>query len=358
MTKQPILPIAQAQSPFFLGVDVGGTNIKIGLVDDAGMTLAFKSIATQEPAGPEQAVQRISRTCHGLCSSVDLNISDVAQVGLGTPGTMCLKRGVLLQPPNLPNWHEFPIRQSLSDATGRPVTFVNDANAAAFGEFWIGTGAKYESLAMLTLGTGVGGGIISEGHMINGSNSFGSESGHIIIDCRPDARLCVWGGGRGHLEAYASASAVASIASERLHAGAKSCMRSIFDKHGTVTAKQVHEAALLGDDFALALVDETAYYLGIGVATTVHTTDPGLVVLGGAMDFGGRDCPIGNRFLQGIVNEFKNRTFENVYRGTKIDFATLGGDAGYLGAAGLARQAFGANSNHGMASSTLALERN
>lgn len=359
MTKQPIHPSSQARSPFFLGVDVGGTNIKIGLLDDTGATLAFKSIITNEPAGPGQAVERIASTCRELCASVDLELTAVRCIGLGTPGTMCLKRGLLLQPPNLPNWFNFPIQQALAEATGRPVTFVNDANAAAFGEYWVGTGADFESLAMLTLGTGVGGGIISEGHMINGSNSFGSESGHIIVDCRPDARLCVWGGGRGHLEAYASASAVAAIATERLESGAESSLQAHLREGGSVSAKQVHDAALANDSFALSIVDETAYYLGIGVATTVHTTDPGMVVLGGAMDFGGRNCAVGQRFLRGIVEEFKNRTFSNVFSGTQIDFATLGGDAGYIGAAGLARQAcHHDNSSSTVMNAPLALDRN
>jgi glucokinase len=171
-------------------------------------------------------------------------------------------------------------------------------------------------------------------------NSFGSETGHIIVDCRPDARLCVWGGGQGHLEAYASASAVAAIAGERLQAGAKSSLKQVWEGKGRVSARALYEAAREGDAFALEIIDETAFYLGIGITTTVHSVDPGLVVLGGAMDFGGRGCPVGQRFLQGIVDEFERRTFPNVFAGTKIDFANLGGDAGYIGAAGIARQAY------------------
>ena len=340
MTKQPILAAADAEPPLFLGVDVGGTNTKIGLVDNQGKTLAFESIETREEDGPGPAVERMAGTCRRLCAQVELAIDDIPYVGLGTPGTMCLQRGMLLHPPNLPHWFEFPIRDELSRATGRPVAYVNDANAAAFGEFWIGTGARCQSLALLTLGTGVGGGLISEGRLINGVNSFGSETGHIIVDCRPDARLCVWGGGRGHLEAYASASAVAAIAEERLDAGGESSLKATRAAEGKVTARMVYEAARAGDTLALQIVDETAFYLGVGITTTVHSVDPGLVVLGGAMDFGGRNCPVGQRFLQGIIDEFERRTFSNVFAGTRIEFASLGGDAGYLGAAGIARQAF------------------
>lgn len=340
MSKQPLISTSVAEPPFFLGVDVGGTNIKIGLVDNQGRTLAFRSIKTLEAEGPQPAIERAAETCRQLCEGAGLRLADIAHVGLGTPGTMCLRRGMLLHPPNLPHWFEFPIRDALSQATRLPVAFVNDANAAAFGEFWVGTGASSDSLALLTLGTGVGGGLISEGRLINGVNSFGSETGHIIVDCRPDARKCVWGGGAGHLEAYASASAVAAIAEERVAAGEASQLKQMQQEQGKISARMVYEAALAGDRLALSVVDETAKYLGIGITTTVHTVDPGLVVLGGAMDFGGKQSPVGRRFLQGIIDEFERRTFPNVFAGTIIDFATLGGDAGYIGAAGIARQAY------------------
>lgn len=339
-TKQPIVPLARSKAPYFAGVDVGGTNIKIGLVDDSGQTLAFNSIATDEHLGPQQAVDRSAATIRSLCQTAGLSLEQVARVGLGTPGTMCLRRGILIDPPNLPNWHHFGIRDALKLAIGKPVSFINDANAAAYGEFWIGTGAKHDSLALLTLGTGVGGGIICEGQLINGINSFGSECGHVIVDCRPEARLCVWGGGRGHLEAYASASAVAARAEEAIRGGAVSSLGQLLMHGKAITAKRVYEAAVQGDAFALKIIDETAVFLGVGITSIVHTADPGLVVLGGAMDFGGANSPVGQRFLDGIRREFKERTFAHVCDGTTIDFATLGGDAGYLGAAGTARQDF------------------
>ncbi len=337
-TNQPITPLDKSQGPYFAGVDVGGTNIKIGLVDDLGQTLAYDSISTDEHLGPQQAVERCAATIHELCEKIELPIGQVVRIGLGSPGTMCLKRGMLLDPPNLPNWHYFAIRDALQTAAAKPISFINDANAASYGEFWVGTGAKHDSLALLTLGTGVGGGIIIDGHLLNGMNSFGSECGHIIVDCRPDARLCVWGGGRGHLEAYASASAVAARADEALRLGAVSSLSQILMHGKAITAKRVYEAAMIGDEFSLGLIDETAMYLGVGVASIVHAVDPGLVVFGGAMNFGGTASPIGERFLDRVRAEFKERTFSHVYDGTTIDFATLGGDAGYLGAAGTARK--------------------
>jgi glucokinase len=337
-TNQPIVSLEKSKAPYFAGVDIGGTNIKIGIVDDLGQTLGFESIETDEESGPQQAVERSAKTIRELCLKVGLAFENLVRVGLGSPGTMCLKRGMLLDPPNLPHWHFFAIRDAMESAIAKPVSFINDANAAAFGEFWIGSGTYHSSMALLTLGTGVGGGIITDGKLINGVNSFGSECGHVIVDSRPDARLCVWGGGRGHLEAYASASAVAARTEEALRAGAVSSLNQVLMNGKPITAKRVYEAAVAGDEFSLKIIDETAVFLGVGVTSIVHAVDPGMVVLGGAMDFGGAKSPIGQRFLNGIRAEFKERTFPHVYEGTTIDFATLGGDAGYIGAAGTARQ--------------------
>lgn len=330
----------QYSPPFYFGVDIGGTNIKIGLLDDAGQTLGYDSISTHEPEGPEQAIRRSAETCRSLMQAAGLNAADIPFAGLGAPGPMCLRRGLLLDPVNLPHWHEFQIQSALEEALQIPVGFVNDANAAAYGEYWVGTGEQFQSLVLFTLGTGVGGGAIVDGRLVNGINSFGSETGHIIVDCRSDARLCVWGGGRGHLEAYASASAVAARATERLQSGEASRLSELLMSQGAITAKDVYEAAEAEDQLALDIIDETAFYLGVGTASVVHSFDPGIVVFGGAMDFGGAQSPVGRRFLQGIETEFHSRTFPNVRDGTRIKFATLGGKAGYIGAAGIARQEF------------------
>ncbi|XZE43708.1 ROK family protein [Pirellulaceae bacterium SH467] len=334
MTSQPILNIAEAHSPFVFGIDVGGTGIKIGLVDDHGNTVGFRAIPTEEPRGPADAMRRVAATCHEMLAELGLSLRDVRRAGLGTPGSQDIPKGMLIEPPNHPHWHHFPIVACLEKEIGLPVSFANDANAAAFGEFWVGTGRVYRSMVMLTLGTGVGGGVIVDDRLVVGQNSFGGECGHLIVDSSPEARLCVWGGGRGHLEAYASASAVAARAQEKLAAGAASSLQSLQQP---VTAKRVYEAALQKDSFSLELIDETAEYLGIGIATLVHILDPGLVVLGGAMDFGGNDCPIGQRFLTETIRSFHQRSFEYVAQGTRVEFASLGGDAGYLGAAGIAR---------------------
>ena len=336
-TKQPIISLSKAAYPLFLGVDVGGTNTKIGLVDNVGNTFGFVSIETEEPRGPADAMQRVVKASKKMLASIGLTLEQISRVGLGTPGSQDIPKGMLIAPPNHPHWHNFPIVACLEKEIGLPVSFANDANAAGWGEFWIGTGAKFSSMVLLTLGTGVGGGIIIDNKLVVGHNSFGGECGHLIIDPSPDARLCAWGGGRGHLEAYASASAVAMRAKEKIANGAKSLLS---DPTKEVTAKAIFEAANLNDELALEIIDSTADYLALGITTMVHMVDPGLVVLGGAMNFGGSNSPIGRRFLARIQATFQERTFEYVFNGTTIDFASLGGDAGYLGAAGIAQADF------------------
>ncbi len=333
-----LIDLSLAEPPFYWGVDIGGTGIKIGLVDSLGRTLAFETIPTRESEGPDSAMQRIAEMIRG--QEQRLGIAErVDRIGLGAPGPMDLPRGYLVAPPQLPSWWDFPIRDRISGLLDRPVSFLNDANAAAYGEFWLGSGCDADSMVLLTLGTGVGGGIVVDGELVNGVNSFGSECGHIIVDPSPTAQLCAWGGGRGQLEAYASASGVVQRTHQRLTEGAASSLSGLLGgSNRELTAKKVYEAAVEGDTLALEMVDETARWLGLGITTLVHTLDPGLIVLGGAMNFGGPDSPIGDRFLRGISDEFRDRTFDNVYQGTTIRFASLGADAGYLGVAGFARK--------------------
>lgn len=329
--------LREAMRPFYVGVDVGGTNIKLGLVDDAGRVLAQGKIPTREETGPADAVMRIDRAVRALLAEHGVSFDDVRAVGLGTPGPMDIPRGLVLELPNLPHWTRFPIRDELQRVCGKPVAFNNDANAAAFGEFWVGSGRGGDSMILLTLGTGVGGGVIVNGRLVEGVHSFGSECGHILIDSSPTARYCVWGGGQGQLEAYASASAVVARAEEQLDAGAVSSLQSRRQSE-PLTALMIAEAAAAGDPFAQEIVRETARYLGIAIVTLVHVIDPGHVVLGGAMNFGGAGTPLGRQFLADVRTEFGRRCYETVLD-TRIEFALLGGDAGFIGAAGLARQA-------------------
>ncbi|MCA9178023.1 MAG: ROK family protein [Planctomycetales bacterium] len=335
MTSQPLIPLSDATLPLFIGVDVGGTSIKVGVVDDRGATLGFTRVSTEPYQPGEQAVARVGVALAAMLEDREIDRTLIRGVGLGSPGTMDIPTGMLLEPPNLYAWHQFPIRDTMQSVLGLPVTFANDGAAAAYGEFWLGAGREDPSIVMLTLGTGVGGGIIHRGRSIDGEHSHGSECGHVIIDSRPDARVCSCGQ-PGHLEAYASATAVVARTREALQRGRSSTLEHVTSE---LTALDVAEAAAAGDALALEIVDETADYLAIGIVSVVHTIDPNMVILGGAMNFGGMASAVGRRFLARIQSQFRAKTFPTLAERTKIDFAALGGDAGYLGAAGLARSA-------------------
>jgi len=213
---------------------------------------------------------------------------------------------------------------------------VNDGAAAAYGEFWVGAGQEMNSLVLLTLGTGIGCGIIVNGFSIDGENSHGAECGHIIVNPAPDARWCNCGQ-RGHLEAYSSATAVVRRTQEMLDAGLKTSIRPRVEAGEPLTPKLVAEEAEVGDPLAGQIVMDTAFWLGVGLVNLIHTIDPNGVLLGGAMTFGGKDTALGRRFLDRIKQEIDARAFALLAERLKLDLASLGADAGYIGAAGIAR---------------------
>jgi len=327
---------ADAQKPFFVGVDVGGTNIKIGLVDELGQTLAYHTMPTEQDKGAEDACVRAAAAIAKLIGDAGVARGDVVRAGIATPGPMDIPAGMILKPGNLPGWWDFPIRDRLSFHLGVPVTFANDANAAAYGEFWRGAGAQYNSMVLLTLGTGIGGGIIIGDTLVEGAHSCGGECGHILVNPAKDA----WQdslGKSGSLEAYANAGAVVRRATDALGASASSSLARRHRQGEPITPRLVAEEAERGDEIARYVVMETAHWLALGIVTFVHTIDPDAVVLGGAMNFGGPSNPLGREFLQKIRDEVRPRILEPLRDAVKIEFASLGGDAGYIGAAGLAR---------------------
>ena len=333
----PSVSITDAQHPLFVGVDVGGTTIKLGIVDDVGSTMASTKIDTDAAVNVEETLQRLAGALRKLLADHQLSLDDLAGIGLATPGTMDIPAGMILEPPNLPGWRHYPVRDELCRLCNQvPIAFSNDGAAAAYGEYWIGTGRQYDSMVMLTLGTGVGGGIIVDGAAIDGAHSHGSECGHIIVDASDAARTCSCGQ-PGHLESYASAKAVVGRTTEALQEGAESSLQQLLASGQPVTALAIYQAAESGDLLARSIVTETASWLAIGIVTLLHTIDPALVVLGGAMDFGGHESPLGREFLDTIRQQVRERTFPVIAEQVTIDFASLGGDAGYIGAAGLGR---------------------
>lgn len=337
------LPLADAQRPLYAGVDLGGTNIKAGLVDDRGRTVAFHTESTHAARGPEDTAARMGRSVHTLCDLAGIGIDDVARVGLGTPGPQDIPTGVIIRAGNLPGWDGFPVRDRVALHSGREVTFANDANAAAYGEFWVGSARDFSSLVLLTLGTGVGGGIIIGDLSVDGAHSHGSECGHIIVDSSETARMCPCGQ-PGHLEAYASATALKARAQESLRADGTSGLARAVAAGEELTPILIAREAGAGDRVAMELVMDAARWLGIGIVTLMHTIDPEAVVIGGAMTFGGEEAAVGKAFIDRVRQEVRSRTFPTLAEKTPIRYASLGGDAGYIGAAGLARLAHRATS--------------
>ncbi len=335
---QELLPLAAATAPFYIGVDVGGTNVKLGLVDDNGATIATSQIPTNVPLGPDKAVGCIATTLLQLVEEAGLVMDDVGCVGLATPGTQDIPGGMMLVPHNLPGWKDFPIRDRLAAACQKTVVFANDANAAAFGEYWVGSGKDYKSVILLTLGTGLGGGIIIDGLSIDGENSHGSECGHIIIDYNDDARMCPCGQ-RGHVEAYCSAKALCKRTAEALEAGVASSLNKPIAAGEELTPLMIANHATAGDQLANELIMQTARYLGVSIVTLINTINPTAIVLGGAMTFGRHETELGRAFIEQVRQEIQTRGFPIPAKKTIIDYAKLGGSAGYIGAAGIARAA-------------------
>jgi glucokinase len=330
------MPSAINQMPLFVGVDVGGTNIKLGLLNETGDVLANSSIATDQERGPEDGCQRMKDAVRALIAKAQVEPNAVVRAGLVTPGPIDISRGMILRPGNIPAWWDFPIRERLSHHLGLPVTFNNDANAAAYGEFWKGAGAQYQSMILLTLGTGVGGGIIIGDMLIDGVHSCGGECGHILVDPSDDAPRDSLGKS-GSLESYCNASALVHRVTQAIAGGAKSTLLDGRREHHELTPLVVAQAAEAGDELAKRCIMETARWLGIGIVSLVHTIDPDAVVIGGAMTFGGDSSPLGQEFLTRIREEALPRLLEPLRKVVRIEFATLGGDAGFIGSAGLAR---------------------
>jgi glucokinase len=326
---------ADRRPPFYLGIDLGGTNIKSGVVDDLGHPLSSVSLATEAERGPDAGILTLAEAGNRAVAASGLTWDQITGVGLGSPGTMDLSRGMLLEPPNLPGWNQMPIRDLLAKKLDKPTVLQNDANAAGYGEYWAGAGRNTRSLVLFTLGTGIGCGIVEEGRIIEGRNSHGAECGHIIIQM-DDGRMCSCGK-RGHLEAYASATALVKRAHEALAETAQhSLLRDI--PHDELTSRSINDAARAGDGLALCLMRDTARYLAVGAVCLMHTIDPDIVLFSGGM------IAAGQVFLDAIRQHIKAMAFPTPAQKVRVEYAQLGGDAGFIGAAGCARMAFGKQS--------------
>ncbi len=251
-------------------------------------------------------------------------------MGLGAAGTIDAVGGRIVEASNLPLWNGFPIAPRLGARLGRPTVLLNDANAAAFGEYWAGAGRSTQSLALFTLGTGIGCGIVESGRILEGRHGLGGEYGHVTIQM-DGGRLCSCGR-TGHLEAYASANSLVRRAVEALELEPGSTLGDCLAA-GTLDGRSIARCASEGDPLAIRLIRETARYLAVGASTVMHSIDPDLILFGGGM------IAAGSGFLEAIRVEIQGLAFPSAWTVTRVEFASLGGDAGFIGAAGWARRA-------------------
>jgi glucokinase len=323
--------------PVFLGIDVGGTNVKVGVVSNDGKILAQASVPTEPHLGPDHGVRQMTLAAHQAVQQLSMPFEAIAAVGLATPGTMDIPAGMLLNPPNLPGWDNFPVRQKVADALQRPTILQNDANAAAYGEYWAGVASEADSLVFFTLGTGLGGGLIVDDTIVQGEHSHGSELGHTIIEM-DNGRLCKTGQ-FGTLEAYCSATALIERFHEAMQQGHTSSVSGRMDDVTALSPLLIAEEAEKGDELSRVLILEMARCLGTATTSICHVIDPTMVLLGGAMTFGRHETEIGRAFLERVRTEFRRRAFPVLAEKITIDYASLGGNAGFIGAAGCARRA-------------------
>jgi glucokinase len=316
-----------------LGIDLGGTSLRVGAFDAEMQLLASRVMPTRVRSGPQAVVTDMA---DAIASLLDETTARAEAIGLGSPGPLNLLDGTLGQLPNFPGWDFYPLRSSLEEFTGLPVVLDGDANAAALAEWKLGGGRNegVDSMAMLTLGTGVGSGIIISGHIWHGIVGMGGEVGHVSVNYDGPACSC---GGRGCLEYYASATGIERSA-RSLASHSHGRLAELFVNNRTVSARMIADLALTGDREARAIYTQVGRYLGRGLATLVNTLDLPLYVIGGgvaaAWDLFAPEMYLTLRELSYVYRLQQPSQLSRHEPGRPfITAATLGADAGLLGAA-------------------------
>lgn len=326
---------------WIVGVDLGGTNIVVGVlpVDGGnGDVLALRTVPTDAQRGAKFVVDRIVGLIHESMDEVIAQHGgtreDFAGVGIGSPGPLDRRTGTVINTPNL-GWRNFPLRDLISNAVGLPATLDNDANCATYGEWWLGAGRDVDTLVGLTLGTGIGGGIVLNGEIFHGASDAAGEIGHMTIEANGRKCKC---GNYGCLEAYASGPAIALRAVEGLEAGVESLLPALVNgRVADITAATVYEAVVLGDPYANEVMRETAKLLGAGVANMINVLNPEMVVIAGGV------TRAGEHLFGPLQAEVRKRAFRSAQEACEIVSAQLPGTAGVVGAVAVfKREIYGA----------------
>lgn len=306
---------------YVLGIDVGGTNLVAGVLAEDGSEIhGVVSEPTLAAQGADPVIGRIIKLAK---ASIKESGKKVEGIGIGSPGPLDTKKGIVLLTPNL-GWTNMPLRDRVSEGLGLPAELDNDANCAIYGEWWRGAarGAKY--VIGLTLGTGIGGGIVIDGAIYHGASDAAGEFGHVTIDANGRRCKC---GNYGCIEAYAAGPAIAERAVEGIESGVETGLSHYVKGDLTkITAQIVYEAANDGDEWALEVVHETASLLGAAVASFINIFNPEVVVICGGV------TQAGDKLFQPLRSEVKRRAFKPAWEVCKIVPGTLPGTAGVYGA--------------------------
>ncbi len=308
----------------FIGVDLGGTNLRCAVIDDKNEIISRFERPTEAFNGHEAVIGKIVDGVENVIQQAGCKASDIAAVGIGVPGPINQKEGIVYSTPNMPGWNNVPLAEIVKARTGLTTCIENDANCAGWGEFVAGAGAQYRHMLMVTLGTGIGGAIIMDGRLHIGRDGAAGELGHVCIEM--NGRQCGCGA-KGCVEAYASATAVVRRFRELLDDGWESPLGQNIEK---VTCRDIFDAALQGDPVAMHIVKRTGEYLGVMASSMAELLNPEVCVISGGMIQAG-DA------LFDPIREICLRRNQHPGRTMSIVPACLGGNAGLVGAADHAR---------------------
>ena len=309
------------------GIDLGGTTVKIAYFDENGTMLEKWEIPTVTADGGSQILPDIAASIRDYLDGHNINETNILGLGIGVPGPVNAK-GVVNKCVNL-GWGVFNISEKLTELTGFPVKAGNDANVAALGEFWKGGGQGCDNMVFVTLGTGVGGGIVVEGNLLHGAHGSGAEIGHLVLN-RNETVPCNCGK-YGCAEQYCSATGIVRMAKRYFEANdVPSSLKSIEN----LTCKDIFDAGKAGDEAALAILDQVYAYMGEFLGNVCSVVNPEIVVIGGGVS------KAGDVLIEGVKPYFKKSVF-HAASGAEFTLASLGNDAGAYGAFKLALDAFG-----------------
>jgi glucokinase len=316
------------EKKYSIGVDLGGTNIVSAIVNCQGKIVNSFKVPTLVQRGKEATIKRIIETIHENIIQSTIALDDIIGIGIGAPGPLDIKRGIINFAPNLPGWIDVPLKKKLENEFNIKVVLENDANAAAWGERCFGAGQGVNNLVCFTLGTGIGGGIIIDGKIYHGNNYGAAELGHMTVN--KDGPRCNCGN-YGCLEAYSSATGIKNRIKNRIKEGIKSEFLNFDDDNlfESLRLKSIFEAARKGDRLTSDIVEEAISYLGIAIANIANILNPEMVVLVGGI------TNEGDKLLIPLRKEVKKRAFYSNYKSLKIVIGKLAGNAGVLGAAAL-----------------------